>query len=80
MVQGPWESLFKNRICLPYFMERQCALEIHPGTAPEEPLHRDGSRSCLSGDLVFAGMGRSTLSAEVVMRLLKRDPHSPVIC
>ena len=67
MMQGPWGSLFKSRICLLYFMERQCDVEIYPRTAPEDPLHRDVGRSCLSGDLVFAGMGRSTLSAEVVM-------------
>jgi len=34
MVQGLRGSLFKSRICLPHFMERQCVLEIHPGTAP----------------------------------------------
>jgi hypothetical protein len=34
-----------------------CVLEIHPGTAPQEPLHRDGSRYCLSGGLIFVGLG-----------------------
>jgi hypothetical protein len=26
---------------MPHYIERQCVLEIHPGTAPQEPLHRD---------------------------------------
>jgi hypothetical protein len=57
MVQRPRGSLFKSRIGLPHFMERQCLLEIHPGTAPQEPLHRDVGRYCLSGGLIFAGLG-----------------------
>ena len=44
-------------------MERQCDLEIHPrtarlgGQAPQEHLHRDVSPYCLSGGLIFAGLG-----------------------
>jgi hypothetical protein len=26
-------------------MERQCVLKIHPGTAPQGPLHRDVGRN-----------------------------------
>jgi hypothetical protein len=50
-------SLFKRRIYLPHYLERQCDLEIHPRTAPQEPFHRDVSPYCLSGDLIFAGLG-----------------------
>ena len=42
---------------LPYYMEWQCVLEIYPGTAPQEPLHRDVGPYCLSGGLIFAGLG-----------------------
>jgi hypothetical protein len=38
-------------------MEWQCVLEIHPRTAPQEPLHRDVGRYCLSGGLIFTGLG-----------------------
>ena len=73
---GPRGSLFKSRICLPYFMERQCDLKIHPGTAPQEPLHRDGSRSCLSGGLLLAGMGAfDTLSRSCDAAFEKRPPR-----
>ena len=42
---------------MPHYMERQCVLEIHPGTAPQELLHRDVGPSCLSGGRIFAGLG-----------------------
>jgi hypothetical protein len=72
---GPRGSLFKSRICLPYFMERQCDLEIHPGTAPQEALHRDGSRFCLSGGPLLAGMGAfDTLSRSYDAAFEKRPP------
>ena len=38
-------------------MERQCDLKINPGTATQGPLHRDVGRYCLSGGLIFAGLG-----------------------
>ena len=38
-------------------MERQCGLEIHPRTALQELLHRDVSPYCLSGGLIFVGLG-----------------------
>ena len=75
MVHGLRGSLFKSRICLPYFMERQCDLEIHPGAAPQEPLNRDGSRSCLSGGRLLAGMGAfDTLSRIFDASFEKRPP------
>ena len=64
IVQGPRGSLFKSRICLPHFMERQCDLEIHPGTAPQEPLHRDVGRYCLSGGPTICGFGGVRLAQQ----------------
>jgi hypothetical protein len=76
VVQGLWGSLFKSRICLPHFIERQCALEIHAGTAPQGRLHRDGSRSCLSGGLLLAGLGAfDTLSRICDATFEKRPPR-----
>jgi len=77
MVQRRRGSLFKSRIYLPYFMERQYDLEIHPGTAPQGLLHRDVGRSCLSGGLMFAGMGAFDTLSRICDASFEKSPPRP---
>jgi hypothetical protein len=58
-------------------MERQCALEIHPGTAPQEPLHRDVGRSCLCGSLIFARMGAFDYLSRIYDASFEKRPPQP---
>jgi len=80
MVQRRRGSLFKSRIYLPYFMERQCAHEIHPGQPQKSHFIVTLAVPACPVALCLREWGRSTLSAEFVMRLLKRAPRGPVIC
>jgi hypothetical protein len=58
-------------------MERQCDLEIHPGTAPQEPRHRDVGRSCLSSALIFAGMGAFDTLSRISDASFEKKPPRP---
>jgi hypothetical protein len=77
MKKGPRGSLFKSRICLPHFMERQCDLKIHPRTAPQEPLPRDVGRYCLSGGLIFAGLGAFDYLSRICDAIFEKRPPQP---
>jgi hypothetical protein len=59
-------------------MERQCALETHPETAPQELLHRDVGRSCLPGVPLFAGMGAFDYLSRVCDASFEKRPPRPL--
>jgi hypothetical protein len=60
-------------------MERQCVLEIHPGTAPQVPLHRDVGRYCLSGGLIFAGLGAFYYLSRICDATFEKRPPQPLL-
>ena len=77
MVQGPRGSLFKSRIGLPHFLERQCVLKVHPGIAPQEPPHRDVGLYCLSGGLIFGGLGAFDYLTRICDATFEKRPPQP---
>jgi hypothetical protein len=58
-------------------MERQCVFEIHPGTAPQEPLHRGVGRYCLSGGLIFADLGAFDYLSRICDATFEKRPPLP---
>jgi hypothetical protein len=60
-------------------MERQCGLEIYPGAAPQEPLHRDVGPYCLLGGLIFAGLGAFDERNRICDAAFEKRPPWPCI-
>jgi hypothetical protein len=59
-------------------MERQCVLEIYPGQPHKSLFIVTLALTACPVVVYLREWGRSTISAEFVMRLLKKDPHIPV--
>jgi hypothetical protein len=74
MVQGPLGSLFKRRICLPLSWNGSVIFKFIPKQPHKGLFIVTVAVPACPVVYYLRVWGRSTLSAEVVMRLLKRDP------